>query len=171
MICGFVIFELMNITYILLGGNIGDSLQVFQDCYKQISKDVGDISLKSSCYESAPWGFDHPSKFVNQVLKVSTLLGPFQLLEKCQLIESQFGRKRNSEEGYQARVIDIDILFFNDLVLEEKGLQIPHPRLHLRKFTLLPFSELNPNFIHPKLNQSISKLLSDCPDKSDVIII
>lgn len=161
----------MNTTYLLLGGNIGDSLLVFQQCEKQISEDIGEVSLKSSCYESEPWGFDHHSKFVNQVLKVSTSLNPIQLLEKCQLIEKQFGRKRNSEVGYQARVIDIDVLFFNDLVFDEKELQIPHPRLHLRKFTLLPFNEINSSFIHPKLNQSIRKLLSVCSDKSEVIKI
>jgi 2-amino-4-hydroxy-6-hydroxymethyldihydropteridine diphosphokinase len=167
----FVIFDRMNTTYLLLGGNIGDSLQVFQQCEKQISEDIGEISLKSSYYESDPWGFDHHSKFVNQVLKVSTSLNPIQLLEKCQLIENHFGRKRNSEVGYQARVIDIDVLFFNELVLDEKKLQIPHPRLHLRKFTLLPFDEINSNFIHPKLNQSIRKILSNCSDKSEVIKI
>lgn len=161
----------MNTTYLLLGGNIGDSLLVFQQCEKQISEDIGEVSLKSSCYESEPWGFDHHSKFVNQVLKVSTSLNPIQLLEKCQLIEKQIGRKRNSEVGYQARVIDIDVLFFNDLVFDEKELQIPHPRLHLRKFTLLPFNEINSSFIHPKLNQSIRKLLSVCSDKSEVIKI
>lgn len=167
----FVIFDRMNTTYLLLGGNIGDSLLVFQQCEKQISEDIGEVSLKSSCYESEPWGFDHHSKFVNQVLKVSTSLNPIQLLEKCQLIEKQIGRKRNSEVGYQARVIDIDVLFFNDLVFDEKELQIPHPRLHLRKFTLLPFNEINSSFIHPKLNQSIRKLLSVCSDKSEVIKI
>lgn len=161
----------MNTTYLLLGGNIGDSLLVFQQCEKQISEDIGEVSLKSSCYESEPWGFDHHNKFVNQVLKVSTSLNPIQLLEKCQFIEKQFGRKRNSEVGYQARVIDIDVLFFNDLVFDEKELQIPHPRLHLRKFTLLPFNEINSSFIHPKLNQSIRKLLSVCSDKSEVIKI
>lgn len=171
MICVFVIFEVMNISYLLLGGNIGNSLQVFLQCHKQISTEVGEISLMSSCYESEPWGFNHKSKFANQVLKVSTLLDPFQLLEKCQLIERQFGRKRSSDDGYQARIIDIDILFFNDLILDGDNLEIPHPRLHLRRFTLLPFDEINSNFIHPKFNKSISRLLSDCPDKSEVIKI
>ena len=161
----------MNISYLLLGGNLGDSLKVFRECEKKINHNIGDIVIKSSCYESEPWGFSHQSNFVNQVLKISTKLDHFQLLSQCQLIENHFGRKRNSENGYQSRIIDVDILFFNDLVLDSDDLKIPHPRLHLRRFTLLPFSEIDLNFIHPKLNQSIRRLLSDCPDKSEVIKI
>jgi 2-amino-4-hydroxy-6-hydroxymethyldihydropteridine diphosphokinase len=98
-------------------------------------------------------------------------LEPIELLQKCNFIESQLGRIRKLNQGYQARIIDIDILFFNDLVLESKELEIPHPRLHLRKFTLLPFSEISTAYIHPKLNKTIDNLMSDCPDKSEVIKI
>ena len=161
----------MNISYLLLGGNLGNSMQIFQQCVEQINIEVGEVLHQSSYYESDPWGFDHQNRFLNQVLKVSTNLEPIELLQKCNFIESQLGRIRKLNQGYQARIIDIDILFFNDLVLESKELEIPHPRLHLRKFTLLPFSEISTAYIHPKLNKTIDNLLSDCPDKSEVIKI
>lgn len=161
----------MNISYLLLGGNLGNSVQIFRQCVKQINIEIGEVLQQSSCYESEPWGFDHQNKFLNQVLKVSTDLEPNELLQKCNFIESQLGRIRKLNKGYDARVIDIDILFFNNLVLETKELKIPHPRLHLRKFTLLPFSEINTSYTHPKLNKTIDNLLSSCPDKSEVIKI
>jgi 2-amino-4-hydroxy-6-hydroxymethyldihydropteridine diphosphokinase len=161
----------MNTAYLLIGGNIGDTIQFFGQCTKHIHQEVGNIILFSSCYESEPWGFSHENKFVNQVLKISTNLDAEKLLQKCQLIESYFGRKRNPEEGYHARKMDIDILFYNDLILDSKDLQIPHPRLHLRRFTLLPFLEIDSEFIHPKLNKSIYQLLSECSDNSEVIKI
>jgi 2-amino-4-hydroxy-6-hydroxymethyldihydropteridine diphosphokinase len=169
MIVVFIIFEVMNVSYILLGGNIGNTLQIFDNCVSLIGNEIGEVTLSSSIYVSEPWGFSHENKFFNQVLKISTLLNHHQLLQKCQSIETFLGRKRKQENGYQARKIDIDILFFNDLIMENKDLQIPHPRLHLRKFTLLPFLEVESTFTHPKLNKSIEKLLSECPDKSKVI--
>ena len=102
--------------------------------------------------------------FLNQVLIIDTLLSPLEILEQIHNIENKLGRKRQSN-GYESRIIDIDILFYEDLIISEEDLEIPHPRLHLRKFTLKPLAEIDGGFMHPVLKQDIDTISEKCTDK------
>jgi 2-amino-4-hydroxy-6-hydroxymethyldihydropteridine diphosphokinase len=126
----------------------------------------GEITAASSIYQTAPWGYQDQDYFLNQVLQINTTLNPEELLIQTSKIENELGRIRQEVNG--PRKIDIDILFFNDLQVITNTLIIPHPRLHLRKFTLIPLNEIIPNYIHPVYQISISELLIACPDESDV---
>lgn len=148
---------------ILLGSNIGDRLSILEEASLQISSRIGNPLISSSIFETEPWGFKHENYFLNQVIGLKTNLSPHMLLTELLRIEKEMGRER-SKEGYQARTIDLDILFYNDLIISEHNLEIPHPRLHERRFTLLPLNEILPDYIHPVLKKSVSSLLNDCND-------
>ena len=158
----------MNKAVLLLGSNLGDSQFLFQQARSLIIDRLGMLNLQSALYQSPPWGFEHENNFLNQVLLLETDLTTGEILQTCLQIEKYLGRKRKENKGYSARVIDIDILFVNDEVLETDQLILPHPRLHLRKFTLLPLVELIPDFVHPTLQKSIQELLVACEDNSEV---
>ncbi len=157
----------MNAAYILLGGNIGNVEETFVRARAFINGVAGCITASSSLYKSVPWGFESNNMFLNQALEISTILHPFDLLSTLLEIEKALGRHR-TKSGYQSRMIDIDILFYENLAIFQEGLEIPHPRLHLRRFALMPLAEIAPNFIHPKLNVSVAKLLEVCLDLSEV---
>lgn len=158
----------MNKAYLLLGGNMGNKQEQVHVALNHIKSLIGEIVLKSSIYETAPWGFEHKEHFLNQAILVHTELEPGVLMEKIIAIEVLMGRKRD-EIKWKERIIDIDILFFNDKIIKEKELIIPHPFLQDRKFALIPLNEIAGEFIHPVFNKSIHKLLEQCPDKLDVI--
>ncbi len=157
----------MNTTYLILGSNIECRSSYLKKAISYIKSEIGQITKKSAVYESAPWGFEDNINFLNQIIIVSTQLTATELLKKIQEIEYTLGRKRIPGK-YTSRTIDIDILFFNKEHICCDSLTIPHQRLHERKFTLLPLNELTPDFIHPVLNKSVKKLLSDCSDNSAV---
>lgn len=146
----------MTTTYLLLGSNLGDRQMFLSEATKHIATGIGHIVQKSSIYETEAWGNTSTPEYLNQVLKVETLLQPLDLLTQVSEIEKKLGRKR--EEKWGARYIDIDILFYDEKVIDMADLKVPHPFLHERRFTLEPLSEINPDFIHPVLNQSISEL-------------
>ncbi|WP_018478454.1 2-amino-4-hydroxy-6-hydroxymethyldihydropteridine diphosphokinase [Pontibacter roseus] len=152
--------------YLLLGGNLGDRVLYLQQARAGIAKRIGILERSSSLYETAAWGNTEQPAFLNQVLEVQTELSPEQVLQDINMLEQELGRVRLEHWG--ARVIDIDILFYDDLVLQTQRLTIPHPQLHLRRFTLLPLAELAPELVHPVLGKSISTLLVDCPDELEV---
>ncbi|MCP2044652.1 2-amino-4-hydroxy-6-hydroxymethyldihydropteridine diphosphokinase [Pontibacter sp. HSC-36F09] len=152
--------------YLLLGGNLGDRPLYLSQAREQIAAQVGPIVQSSSLYETAAWGKTDQPAFLNQVLEVKTLLSPEQVLQGINQIEQELGRIRHEHWG--ARVIDIDMLFYDQLVMQSQRLTIPHPQLHLRRFTLLPLSEIAPQLMHPVLNQPVTQLLQDCPDKLPV---
>jgi len=129
-----------------------------------LKNEVGEIAKLSSVYESEPWGFDCESSFLNQVLIIETENPPEKLLEQIQNIERKLGRVRN-KKGFAARTMDIDILFYNDIVLNTETLKIPHPAIQNRRFTLLPLSEILPFKTHPIIKKTIEKLLIECDDK------
>jgi 2-amino-4-hydroxy-6-hydroxymethyldihydropteridine diphosphokinase len=129
---------------------------------------IGETLKTSFVYESPPWGFEHPSRFLNQAVKIRTGLSALELLKNILDIEETLGRLRR-KDTYEARTIDIDMLFFNDMVIQKKILIIPHPRLHLRRFALLPLADLDPELIHPLMGKSIVELITACPDKSNVV--
>ena len=153
-------------VYLLLGSNLGDRLQVMRAASELIDMQIGSIVSSSSIYETAPWGvLDQPS-FLNQVLEVETEMAPEEVLRIILDIEHELGRVRYERWG--ARVIDIDILYFDSLILDTARLTIPHPRLHERRFTLAPLAEIAPNFIHPVLDKSSEQLMAECTDISEV---
>ncbi|MDX2443903.1 MAG: 2-amino-4-hydroxy-6-hydroxymethyldihydropteridine diphosphokinase [Bacteroidales bacterium] len=149
---------------ILLGSNIGDRFLALEKAKLLIRERVNNQIIESSVFESEPWGFQDEINFLNQVICVETKLPPHDLLEELLAIEKEMGRMR-SRSGYQSRVIDLDILLYNDLIVSDDKLKIPHPRLHERRFTLEPLNELLPDFIHPVLGRTVNELLNDCQDK------
>lgn len=157
----------MAVTYLLLGGNLGNRLYNIEASHQGISQQLGTIIQKSAIYETEPWGFVHSQLFLNQVVAVETQLLPRQLLQKTQAIEYKLGR-RNKGSGYTGRTMDIDILFYDEAIVRLPGLRIPHPRLHLRRFTLEPLVELVPEMTHPYLQQNMRELLYWCPDELGV---
>lgn len=155
-------------VYLLLGSNLGDRLQIMEAARESIHAQIGEISAQSSIYETAPWGvLDQPS-FLNQIIKVDTELAAEEVLRIILEIEHELGRVRYERWG--ARVIDIDILYFDSLVLDSSRLTVPHPRLHERRFTLIPLAEIAPSFIHPILLETSVQLLDKCADTSEVSI-
>lgn len=156
-------------VFLLLGSNLGERLQILQSAAGLIEERVGTIRAASSIYETAPWGVLDQPVFLNQVLEVQTELMPEEVLRIILEIEHELGRIRYERWG--ARVIDIDMLYFNDLIRDSARLTLPHPRLHERRFTLVPLTEIAPDFLHPLLQKTSRELLDDCTDPGAVIKI
>lgn len=152
----------MNDAYLLTGGNIGNRAAYLREAMEAIGKACGPVVKHSAVYETAPWGMEDQSPFLNQVLHIQTGLDPYQLLDALLEIEQLAGRKRLLKYG--PRVIDIDILFFNDAVIDTEGLRVPHPRLAERRFVLVPLQEIAPEKMHPVLHQPVRVLLARCTD-------
>jgi len=162
----FNLEETKTEAHLLLGGNLGDVASIFKKAEAILSHSFS-ILCKSSLYESEPWEMDSKNLFLNQVWKIETALSPVLLLEKILATERELGRARLefSRAGhYQDRTLDIDILFVGDLILNSDKLVLPHPRLHLRAFTLQALVEVDPNFLHPILVKTMSDLLENCTD-------
>ncbi|MFP4619712.1 MAG: 2-amino-4-hydroxy-6-hydroxymethyldihydropteridine diphosphokinase [Bacteroidales bacterium] len=159
----------MREAIILLGSNMGERYRQLDAALRLIGRHAGEVVRYSSIYESEPWGFQNANNFLNQVVAIDTGLVPRRLLETLQAIEDEMGKKRVSEkEAYSSRVIDIDILFYRDEVIETESLTIPHKLLHRRRFTLLPLNEIAADLIHPVFKKTIRQLLDECPDNSQV---
>ncbi|MFN3795072.1 MAG: 2-amino-4-hydroxy-6-hydroxymethyldihydropteridine diphosphokinase [Chitinophagaceae bacterium] len=156
----------MNRAYLLTGGNLGKRWDNLHTAFKHISDRCGQIVAKSAIYETAAWGKQDQQAFLNQVLVLETSLAPEVLMQTLLEIEQTMGRIR--EEKYGPRIIDIDILFIDDQILNTPLLQLPHPAITQRRFVLVPLQELAPDFIHPVYQQTISHLLEACPDHLDV---
>ncbi len=154
---------LMNTIFFSLGTNLGNRSYFLQKAIQQIQLKIGNVSDQSSVYETEPWGFNTNQTFLNQVIKVDSKLLPLQVLTEIKIIELELGRTRGSAE-YESRNIDIDILFFNDMKIEYEELTIPHPKLHLRNFTLIPLAEIAAEFIHPIFGERLGKLAQSCAD-------
>ena len=157
----------MNNVFLLTGGNMGDRLQILEKALEEITIQIGAVIKKSSIYETAPWGIADQPAFLNQVLLAQTTLSPQEILKTILSIESNMGRKRNEKFG--PRIIDIDLLFYNDLILQSPDLVIPHPEITNRRFVLVPLVELNKNYKHPVLKKSVFQLLNECPDHLPVM--
>jgi 2-amino-4-hydroxy-6-hydroxymethyldihydropteridine diphosphokinase len=158
----------MNTAYLLLGSNMGDRLSIIAKAITLIHASCGRVVKKSSVFESAPWGFEDKNQFINQVIMIEAAISAIDLLQNLLDIELLLGRVRNNTTNYSSRCIDIDILFFNDEVINEQNLTIPHPLLQERKFTLLPLKEIASDFIHPVFEKTIHELLNECNDKLEV---
>ena len=157
----------MNRIFLGLGTNLGDRAKNLQAALEKIIESVGAVASSSSVYETEPWGFASENKFLNMVVEVKTLLKPSGLLGRILMIESQMGRTREGKE-YKSRIIDIDILLYNNRILTKSALTVPHPGLQDRRFVLEPLAEIAPDFIHPVYKKSIKDLLIECNDEGKV---
>ena len=157
----------MNTVYIQLGSNIGERKSYIAKSMEQIEENIGKIIIESSIFETIPWGYENQNNFLNSVIKIKTPFDSFEVLQKSQDIENNLGRERVDKWG--ERTIDIDILFYNNEIINTTKLNIPHPLIQQRKFVLVPLSEIAPNYTHPILKKSISTLLSECKDNQKVL--
>lgn len=147
-------------SFILFGSNQGDKKGLLEQACTLINKRCGMLVERSSDYMTEPWGFETKEWFLNALLVVETELEPDALMDELLSIEAELGRVRQPEkEGYSDRTVDLDILYYGDRIVHTDKVTIPHPRLHLRKFALMPLCELVPDFLHPELNISQKQLL------------
>ena len=149
----------MSLVYLGLGTNLGDKERNLENALTTLSLEVGKILRQSSYYVSKPWGFDSINEFLNVVVLVETNLPPFDLLGKTQEIERKLGRTIKTSEDYTDRLIDIDILLYDNLIIDQPTLKIPHPLMTERDFVLIPLSEISPKLVHPVFGKNIVDLL------------
>lgn len=154
-------------VYLLLGANLGDREQQMQAAREGIIASIGLIVKASELYETTSWGAEEEQPdYLNQVLLVETAQAPLQVLKEINAIEARLGRVR--EKKWDARIIDIDILFYDYQIVDLPQLQIPHPYFQERNFALIPMTEIAPDFIHPILGKPVSELLNDTADPLSV---
>jgi 2-amino-4-hydroxy-6-hydroxymethyldihydropteridine diphosphokinase len=156
----------MNNVYLLIGGNMGERMANLAAARNRINIDCGRITASSSIYETEAWGYKEQPAFLNQALAIETSLEAEKLMEEILKIEMALGRKREIPLG--PRIIDIDIIYFNDEIINSSNLTIPHPSMADRKFVLTPLVEIAPAFIHPILLKTNQVLLKECGDSSVV---
>jgi 2-amino-4-hydroxy-6-hydroxymethyldihydropteridine diphosphokinase len=159
----------MNQAFILLGTNLGDKRANLQQAILSISANLISIVSYSDIYETAAWGNTNQDNFYNQVIEVKTELSANDLLKKLLQIETQMGRVRNQK--WEARIMDLDILYFNYEIIDTENLKVPHPYLHVRRFTLTPLVQIASEFLHPVFNKTNTALLENCSDNSDVKLV
>lgn len=162
----------MTIAYIGVGSNIGDRIGYVQQAHCLLNDTEGiKILESSSLYETEPVGFKDQEWFINAVLKAETDLSAEELLQQCLRIEKQLGRIREEDSIKNGpRTLDLDILFYDNKVISNKILEIPHPRVHKRAYTLVPLLELDENFVHPLFNKNISKLYDELEEPEEVYL-
>lgn len=160
----------MNTAYLSLGANQGDKFDTLQIAIRKLNS-LGDVTQISSVYQTPPWGFESDD-FYNIVICLQTPLDASILLPFLLDIETELGRKRDpNKKGYAARPLDIDVIFFNNEVINTKTLIVPHPRAQDRKFVLVPLKELAPDYKHPILKKSVTNLLNTTIDKSEISLV
>ena len=157
----------METVYLLLGSNLGDSSNYLRIARAEISQ-IGQIQSTSSIYKTKPWGKTDQPDFLNQGVELKTGLSPHDLLTRILEIELKLGRDRTEKWG--PRIIDIDIIFYGNQIIETPKLSIPHPRTHERAFALTPLFEISPNFVHPVFKKTVAELLALCNDSLEVAV-
>ncbi len=160
-------FMYMNTVYLQLGSNLGKREQIISDAINSISEDLGMINIRSQIYESTPWRVDGQENYLNQIIEVKTLFSAEDILVIILKIETELGRVRIEKWG--ERLIDIDILFFNNDIIETPNLCIPHKHMHERNFVLVPLNEIAPSLIHPRYKKTVFELFNESKDTEKVI--
>ncbi|HRS53241.1 MAG TPA: 2-amino-4-hydroxy-6-hydroxymethyldihydropteridine diphosphokinase [Bacteroidales bacterium] len=161
----------MSKTILLLGSNIENREVYLHRALEYLSLKIGHIIQCSDIYESEPWGFDTNTDFLNQAVIIETMLNPFELLKELLNIEYLLGRRRvKDHQNYVPRIIDIDIIFYDNFIINTKNLIIPHPFFTQRKFAIIPVYSIAPFFIHPLLNKNVKTILTECNDNSKVTL-
>ncbi|ETZ23453.1 hypothetical protein N824_18505 [Pedobacter sp. V48] len=161
-----MIFDTKKV-YLLLGSNLGDREQLIEDAIKQIANEIGEVLIRSSVYETEAWGNEDQPSFLNIALGVETKFTPTEVLNKALGIELELGRVRHEKWG--SRLIDIDLIFYDDIVVDMGAeLQIPHPQMQYRKFVLEPLAEIAPDYVHPVLKMTVSEVLERLRDNLSV---
>ena len=153
-----------HVVYLALGSNLGDRLSNLKEAIASLSPQM-DVKAKSHVYETPPWGYENQSPFYNQVIKVKTYLEPERLLRHLKRLEVALGRKPSFQNG--PRSIDIDLLFYDDQIMNTPVITLPHPRLHERGFVLLPLMDIAPDLIHPVSQKSVREMIA-AGDLSDI---
>lgn len=148
----------MATAYLSLGTNLGEKKRNITKAAGLLAERVGTILALSPFYESLPWGFVSENDFLNAALAVETPLSPFRLLDVTQQIEREMGRTPTPSGPYQDRIIDIDILLYEDFILNTPRLTLPHPLMHKRSFAIVPLAGIAPRLLHPVLGKSIGEL-------------
>lgn len=159
-------------VYVGLGSNIGDKVGYIQQAYKLLNDTEGiTVISSSSLYETEPYGYKDQEWFVNAVLKIETDLEPYKLLFEFNRIERQLGRLRRPEIiQWGPRTIDLDILFYDNLIIAEDNLQIPHAGVHQRAYALVPMLEIAPDLVHPVTGETITEIHNNLPDPEEVYL-
>ncbi len=156
--------------YISLGGDEGDPMLQQIMAAGLIEKQIGTIELRSSFFQTEPWGVERKEYFVNSALKVHTELDPSEVLRQLLGIERQLGRTRSDVKN-EPRIIDLDLIYYGDLIVRTSDLQVPHPNLHLRRFVLEPLNEIAPELFDPFHQMTVRELLAKCQDPGSVQIL
>lgn len=158
-----------NEVVISLGTNLGDKLKNLKNALSNI-EGFGRVLNKSRIFSSDPWGYDSENEFLNMGLVIKTSLEPMQLLKKLKSIEKQMGRRPKMGQSYQDRIIDLDILIYSGIIIDNEELSVPHPKIKERKFSLLILKDLFENELIPDLNDFPDKMLLKCVDESNVVL-
>ncbi|MBW8049352.1 MAG: 2-amino-4-hydroxy-6-hydroxymethyldihydropteridine diphosphokinase [Cytophagales bacterium] len=158
----------MTELYLLSGSNLGDREKNLKNALSLINNSIGKIVIRSKIYETEPWGVSDQPLFLNQVIKALTGFSPDEVLQKIKKIEEGLGRKKRKK--WAERIIDIDMLYYDNLVINTQDLKIPHPEIINRKFTLAPLTEIAPDFIHPVANVINRVLYEKCEDTRRVYV-
>lgn len=157
----------MNSAFLILGSNRKNRLLNISRAFVFINDQIGEITNQSLLYETESWGFKSRKKFINIAIEVKTKLTPREILTKAKFFELKSGRKA-VPYSYESRIIDIDIIFYNHMVIYEPDLIIPHPRMHERRFALHAMRDIVPDYTHPLLKKNIKQLLDECSDNCTV---
>ena len=146
----------LQAVHLLLGSNLGNRKEILDKAIELIIRKIGVIVSQSKDYETKPWGVTDQPDFLNLAITIHTKLKPLEILEQTQAIENQLGRVRKEKWG--ARLIDIDLIFYGNEIIDEPNLKVPHPLMQERDFALIPLAEIAPNFVHPVFGETVLEL-------------
>jgi 2-amino-4-hydroxy-6-hydroxymethyldihydropteridine diphosphokinase len=158
----------VNTAFLHLGSNEGNRLEMIDKATAMIEGQIGKLLIKSSLYETEAWGMKDQPDFINQAVKIDTPHTSLETLQLCKKIEHELGSMKKEKWGQ--RSIDIDLLFWNESIISDENISLPHPQIENRNFVLIPLMEIAGEFIHPVLNKSIEEIFDECEDDCEVLL-